>query len=123
MDPQPAGGRFTAFEQTRARHAADAMIEAFMGQVPGGYWIAVDLNTGKTDGNAYPTKEAAIGHQRGDRDKFAYITLPHDGIVEAHGVAAFLRMASAKEAYWRKDADLHLVIPSAPIVNGGGYNA
>lgn len=118
----PAGGPFTAWERDRARRACDAAREALMAQVPGGFWLAIRLESGRTDGKAYPTKQAAIDHQPGIRaDSCAYLTLPHDGIIEWRGVAAFLRMASSKASYWRANPDLHLHVPTAPIVDGTGY--
>ncbi|HWW95508.1 MAG TPA: hypothetical protein VN375_19215 [Vicinamibacteria bacterium] len=120
-DYLPAAGPFSPFEITRAKRAAEACVEHLLAQVPAGYWVAINLNTGFTDRAAYPTKDSAIGHQVGDRDAYAYLSLPHDGVIEWRGIAAFLRFASNKHSYWRSDPDLHLHVPTAPVVNGADY--
>lgn len=116
----PAGGPWTMAETTRAKRLQEAMWEALAAQVPAGYWLAADLNDGRTDGRAYPDKAAAMSHQP-DPNRCAFVTLPHDGIVSWVGLAAFLRYAGSKEAYWRAREDLHLVLPTGTEVNASGY--
>jgi hypothetical protein len=87
---------------------------------PTGAWVATDLNTGRTLPAAFPDKATAMRHTP-DPSRYAFLTLPHDGVVSWVGVATFLRYAGAKEAYWRDREELHLVVPEGTEVAADGY--
>jgi hypothetical protein len=118
----PAAGPFTKFEVTRAKRVQEVMWELLAAGCPGGYFVAADLNDGRTVKAGFPTKAAAIAHVP-DPSRCAFLSLPHDGVVSWVGVAAFLRYTGKKEAYWRDREDLHLVLPTGTEVNGGGYQS
>lgn len=117
----PAAGPFTRAEVTRAKKVQEVMWQLLAGGAPTGSWVACDLNDGKTLKAAFPSKEAAMRHCP-DPNRHAFLTLPFDGVVSWVGVAAFLRYAGGKEAYWRAREDLHLVLPTGTEVNAAGYN-
>lgn len=108
---------WTLAEIDRAKRARDIMIECFVQGIPAGHWVAIKLMTGRGDGKAYPTKQAAVEHQP-DPDACAYILLPHDGVVEWQGVACALRHQGLMQGTYRSDPTIHLVTPNTGIMSG-----
>lgn len=105
---------WTGKEITRAKRARDVILAHLAAGVPGQYWVAIRLEDGRTDCAAYPTKQAAMQHQH-NVNEYAFATIPEDGVIMWAELAAFLRYADSKEAYWRTHEDMHLVLPKFGI--------
>lgn len=116
IKPNQPAKPFTSKEITRAKRAQEVMWELLAAGAPAGSWAAIRLEDGRTHGAAYPTKAAAMEHCQ-DPNVFAFASFPADGIISWMELAAFLRYAERKEAYWRAQADQHLVIPKHGITN------
>ncbi len=95
-----------------ARRCSDALsLAAVAGAV--GMWVAVRLEDGRTDGNVYDSREAAIRHQRGLSAFVPAQVAP--GGMQPYEAEAFLD-------YWRKlhaanvrDDDPGLLLPMMPL--------
>lgn len=116
---RPAGKPFTSHEISRAKRAQEVMWALLSQGAPAGSWVAIRLEDGRTQGAAYPSKAVAIAHVH-DPSMYAFGSIPLDGIVSWHELAAFLRFAERRENYWAaQDPEKHIVIPRHGILNSG----
>lgn len=109
--PDEVPAQFRTFGDAERRCADAVTLAAVAGCT--GMWVAVRLGDGRTDGNVYDSRAAAISHQRG-LAAFTPVQVQPGGM-QPHEAAALLD-------YWRKlhaadvrDDDSSLLLPLMPL--------
>lgn len=80
-------------------------------------WIAASLADGRSDGNLYPSKAAAVEHQL-HRDLYCFLTIPIGGM-SVEEATAFLKFSRQMRANGLDiaDPDMQIHTPQRPETN------
>lgn len=96
----------------RTRRAYDALQLHYQaaGESAAGWWVAINLSDGRSDGNLYRSKQEATRFQLHET-QCAYVCLPHLGQMSIGELDAYLRVNEMiyNQGGRLADADTHVV--------------